>query len=394
MPQTVENPGSICSSELTLPKERVSVVYHFFPHYRAPILEELARSQRYQFEFWGAIDGIYGIEAFKGSEQVKINELKFKADGLFGRSVSGYWPIIFDVDVRAIIILGDPNIRSTWVIAVVGRLLRKKILFWTHGWLKPENKLKAKIRNLYFSLADRVLTYDDRAIEIARSTGFPTERITPIYNSLDWGRAREISRALQASDLSRAREEMSSSPTAPILICTARLTSLCRFDLLIEAASLLKKENFPVTLVLVGDGPERERLQARADALTVPIRFMGALYDEEKLGRFISAADVTVSPGKVGLTAMHSLMYGTPVITHDDRDAQMPEVEAIRPGFNGAFFRRDDARDLAAVIKAWIEGVIDRSAIRQRCQKVIEERYNPVTQRKLIEEALTDAGLQ
>lgn len=394
MQETVDNFGSVSQSPPMLRRARVGIVYHFFPHYRAPILEELLRSERYEFEFWGALDGVYGIAAFKGNDRVKIRQLGFKTSGPFGRSLSGYWHIIFDANLRAIIILGDPNIRSTWVIAVAGRLARKKIVFWAHGWLKPEAKLKAKIRNLYFSLADKVLTYDDRARDIARSTGFPVERISPIYNSLDWGRAREIARTLERGDLSELRAEMSESPALPIVICTARLTRLCRFDLLIESAALLKSEGFSLTLVLVGDGPEKPNLERQANALGVTIRFMGAVYDEERIGRLIFAADVTVSPGKVGLTAMHSLMYGTPVITHDDRNAQMPEVEAIRPGYNGAFFRRDDPRDLATVIKTWIEGAADRNSIRRRCQKVIEERYNPVTQRRLIEEALRDAGVE
>ena len=44
-----------------------------------------------------------------------------------------------------------------------------------------------------------------------------------------------------------------------------------------------------------------------------------------------------VSPGNVGLTAIHSLSYGTPVLTHNNFNNQMPEVESIQPGFNGYF---------------------------------------------------------
>ena len=42
--------------------------------------------------------------------------------------------------------------------------------------------------------------------------------------------------------------------------------------------------------------------------------------------------DITVSPDKVGLTAIHSMAYGRPVITHDNMDRQGPEVEAVIPG--------------------------------------------------------------
>lgn len=103
----------------------------------------------------------------------------------------------------------------------------------------------------------------------------------------------------------------------------------------------------------------------------------------------IMSANVTVSPGKVGLTAMHSLAYGTPVITHDNFDAQMPEYEAIFPGKTGDFFRREDSADLARLIKIWtLKGDIRTDQEREACYEVIEKRYNPELQRKVIESAL------
>ena len=40
-------------------------------------------------------------------------------------------------------------------------------------------------------------------------------------------------------------------------------------------------------------------------------------------------SDLTVSPGNIGLTAIHSLSYGTPVCSHSNFNNQMPESEAI-----------------------------------------------------------------
>ena len=99
-------------------------------------------------------------------------------------------------------------------------------------------------------------------------------------------------------------------------------------------------------------------------------------------------ADLTVSPGKIGLTAMHSLMYGTPVVTHGDLDAQMPEVEAIEEGRTGAFFRRGDARDLAATIAGWLDAGLPRAQVRQAARAAIKAKWTPQGQARIIEEAL------
>lgn len=77
--------------------------------------------------------------------------------------------------------------------------------------------------------------------------------------------------------------------------------------------------------------------QVKSYNLANNIWFYGACYDEIKNAALIYNADLCVSPGNVGLTAMHSMVFGTPVITHNDFKWQMPEFEAIEPGKTGDF---------------------------------------------------------
>jgi glycosyltransferase involved in cell wall biosynthesis len=128
-----------------------------------------------------------------------------------------------------------------------------------------------------------------------------------------------------------------------------------------------------------------ERLAAERG---VALHLFGACHDEESLGQMIYHADCTVSPGKVGLTAMHSLMYGTPVVTHGDFDAQMPEVEAIEPGRTGAFFRRGDAQDLAAAIARWLDAPVPRAHVRAAARAAIRAKWTPQGQARIIEQAV------
>ncbi|MBO4227990.1 glycosyltransferase family 4 protein [Bradyrhizobium neotropicale] len=279
---------------------------------------------------------------------------------------------------------------DTWLIAIAARLLRKRVLFWTHGWVRREGRIKGLLRNLYFGIAERVLTYGERARTIASETGFRIGKIVPIYNSLDWDKAQSVVARMEQEDAARDKGGNALEPSIPTLICTARLTKLCRFDLLLNAMNLLSERGIRTQLVLVGEGPERARLEEQAKRLNLNVMFVGALYDEERLGALIYAADMAVSPGKVGLTAVHSLMYGTPVITHGNLDNQMPEVEAIVPGSTGLFFEEGNVEDLAEKIAAWLASKHDRSAVRSRCHHVIEAKYNPATQRRLIEDALDE----
>lgn len=371
---------------------KVSVIYHHYPHYRAPVLRAMADSNAHDYRFWGSLDDVAGIKAFKGDERVHIEPLRFRVDGTAWH-LRGYWPALKDENTDALVVLANPNMPASWVIAILGRLMGKKILFWGHGWLKPESRVKSAIRQVYFRLAHRVMVYGDRARELGSKFGYPRDRIDPIYNSLDYDNAQkalaEIARNGQHGGI--LPQSLFAHPERPLVICTARITQLCRFDLLLDAAAQLDRDGTPVNILLVGDGPERDALEAQAKRLGVDVHFFGACYHEKILARLLYFADVTVSPGKIGLTVIHSLTYGTPAITHGNLDEQMPEVEAIVPGLTGLLFQHNDSADLARAIRQWFETGPDRDDVRQACQAVVAEKWNPVVQARLIDESIDRA---
>lgn len=375
------------------PSKTVAVVYHQFPHYRAPVLRELAQSANFNFEFWASTKDFHGIKAFQGDDLVSIKELEVYATKI-GFSMKGISRIIFDRRIDSIIVIGNPNIIATWVLAICSRLLQKKVVFWTHGWLRPESFFKTLIRNSYFRLAHLTMVYGKRSEALGKSTGFPGNRIITIFNSLNY---EESSSIFQAIESRRPGYDLNprllfAEPNLPLLICTARLTSLCKFELLFNAVRSLQNDHFPCNVILIGDGPERKRLEALAIALGVSVHFFGACYDEKTLGQLIYHSDLTVSPGKIGLTAMHSLSYGTPAITHGNFNHQMPEAEAISPSITGDFFTEDDSEDLAFTIRRWISTKTNRALIREQCRRTIETTWNPKTQCERIEFALNQCA--
>ena len=140
-----------------------------------------------------------------------------------------------------------------------------------------------------------------------------------------------------------------------------------------------------------GDGEARESLEALTRALKLKgqVWFYGACYDEYQLAQLIYDADLCVSPGNVGLTAIHVMMYGCPVITNDDFDHQMPEFEAIQKGRTGEFFKNGDVQSLADTIYSWLHShSYQRDSIRLTCYKEIDEKWNPYYQMKVIKTVL------
>ena len=117
--------------------------------------------------------------------------------------------------------------------------------------------------------------------------------------------------------------------------------------------------------------------------------FYGACYDEKTNAELIYNADVCVSPGNVGLTAMHCLMFGCPVITHNNFAMQMPEFESINNGVTGSFFNENDIDSLAGAIRNWfVAKGNQRGEVRIACYKEIDDNWTPDFEMNVLEQVL------
>ena len=365
----------------------IAVVYTHFPHYRAAVFDALTKSHDYGFVFYYDPGGIEATIA-SGARQEAHNLLPVRRIGPFywqrgGISLAG--SKAFD----GFIFLGNPLILSTWFAVLHARLRGKKTFFWTHGWLRREAGIKGMIRRVFYRLADGLMVYGERAREIGIAAGFTPDRIHVVSNSLDYNQQRLFREKLCVQGEGTPKSNSGSElPQKPFFLTVSRLIPGVGLDLAIEAMACLSPAS---ALVIVGDGPERDALENRARELSVDIRFLGPIYDEERLAALFMATRAVVSPGKVGLLALHALAYGAPVISHGDLDRQMPEVEAITPGVTGALFRRGEVPDLVAAMKHFLEmpdNAPNRDACRAAAVARVERDFTPQAQVRKITAAL------
>ena len=289
------------------------------------------------------------------------------------------------------LITGEFYCLSTWWILLQHKLFyhRKKVILWTHGWYGREGFVKRWIKKLFFKMADKILTYGEYAREIGISQGISPSKILSIHNSLDYNLQKKLRESLRSSDIYE-RHFGNSNPT---LLFIGRLTKVKRLDLLLEAIYILKQNNQFFNLILIGSGEERERLEELTFhwGLSDSVWFYGASYDDCKNAQLIYDADLCVAPGNVGLTAMHSMVFGTPVLTHDDFPWQMPEFEAIVPNITGCYFKRNDVLSLANGIKEWCQKQEkNRDKVRKDCFKEIDTNWTPEYQLRVLKSVIND----
>ena len=351
-------------------------MFNYGPHYRDAIFSKIDNELEYDLYF--------GDKVPVKMRQIDVSSYtNYKKDlkNIFIKNL--YWQrgVIKNLfkPYKNYIMTGDLSGISTWAVMILAKFSGKRVYLWSHGWYERDGAVKSFFRKMFFGLSYKVLLYGDYAKQLMIGHGFSEDKLIPIYNSLDYDTQKKVRDKLSHTDVFIKKFENN----YPTLSYIGRIQKWKRLDLLIDALFELKEEGFPVNLVLIGEDTEDTGLKeyVYSKKLSQNVWFYGPTYDEEEIGNLIYNSNICVSPGNVGLTAIHSLMYGTPLITHGDFGYQNPEVEAIVEGVTGAFFKRNDSKDLALKIRQWIEDHPENDTLlKERCYKIIDERYNPYFQ--------------
>ena len=103
-----------------------------------------------------------------------------------------------------------------------------------------------------------------------------------------------------------------------LLLSVSQLIASKGVDITIQAVSSLASSGYPITCVVVGDGPERSRLQQLAIELGVGshIRFMGALSHSETM-EYMRLCDIFCLPSwqeTFGLVYVEAMAHGKPIV--------------------------------------------------------------------------------
>jgi len=284
------------------------------------------------------------------------------------------------------LLIGDSYSLSTWFFSFFALLLgkRKRLFFWTHGWYGKESWLQRIVKKIYLRMpGGGVFLYGNYARNLMIEQGFTPNKLFVIHNSLDHDHQLAIRQHLHLDDV-YVKHFTNNNQN---LLFVGRLTKVKKLDMVLLAMSHLKKKGQRFNFTLIGDGEKKQELESLTNKLGLKdnVWFYGACYDEKSLGLLIYNADLCVSPGNVGLTAMHVMVFGTPVLTHNDFPYQMPEFEAVHDGVTGAFFKRDDMESLSTSIVNWFDNNGNkRELVRNACFNEIDTQWTPEFQIKVL----------
>lgn len=379
---------------------RVMVQQDCIPHYRIPVFKQLSASRHMKVTFVSDPElSIPFLRVEDGARHgLDYRKAKTYAVRVRGKVIMTWQPGAIREFVKAkpdvLIAQGAYNNLTVWVLAALGRFYGTPVLLWGHGLLKPERGPRWWLRRTFYSLASGHLLYGRHARGLLSAKGLDPAALHVVYNSLDHDRQREARGIIGADDIATIRDGLAMNQRDRMVVFTGRLQPAKRLDLLIRAVSVLAEAGKRVHVALVGEGSEREALAALAGKMGVDaqVHFLGAIYDDRRLGAIISAADLAVFPSNAGLSIIHAMTFGVPALIHDRVGYHGPEWEAVEEGVTGFFYRFGDVGDLAGKMDKALFPEPKKGEMSADCMAVIEDRYNPRRQVEVIASAVSAAA--
>lgn len=278
-------------------------------------------------------DPVFGIDAWAGALGVDYTEIRERHS-----FDPGIWRQLCTlVQDRRIDIVHAHDYKTNLLALLLARATGVVPVATEHGWTGHS----WRERHVYYPADKRLARFFPRVLAVSEDIrqdllrhGSRPERVTTILNGID-GDAYRRNPARRGA----VRAALGLGDADVVIGSVGRLEPQKRFDLLMEAVANLRRWRDSLTLVIAGDGGERERLELlrRQPGLGDRCLLLGHRTDVADLHHafdlYVQSSDYEGTPN----TVLEAMALETPIVATDaggTRQLAWDEVHAliVRPG--------------------------------------------------------------
>jgi glycosyltransferase involved in cell wall biosynthesis len=253
-------------------------------------------------------------EIFVERVDIKPNRTLGYFNGYFTSAICAFRKIFFkDFDVLFI-----PNCYLSFLTVISKIKNKKSVVIYTDIYPEFIRKVKKEglkflalliVGKIFSKITDKVVIPSVNEIKIGKLIGIPESKIHMIRNPVDTTCIRfDPTQRKKIRNMFKLNDRV-------VIGYVGKLIKYYRVDKVIKAIALLpsKKRN-KIIFLLVGEGPERERLKKLAKRLHVKVKDVGFIPHEE-IYKFYSAMDLFIYPiDAIGIKLNEVMCVGIPVI--------------------------------------------------------------------------------
>lgn len=292
--------------------KRVAILQEYVPAYRKPLFEKLREAARTR-------DIEVHVAAGKPNKRqaARADSSDFVLDVELRQRE-------FRVADRRVVLRKTRYLYRSYDLVVVEQARRNldvywglwsfadRVALWGHGrdFTQHSGVFSQFVQSELTRRAHWFFGYTPESVAAVEDMGFPAARTTVLWNTVDTSQLRDDLSTVTAADRSRYREGFHH-----VGLFVGALDRSKNIDVLIAAGRAISSTLDGFTLVVVGDGPEADRLR-RASASHPWLRLAGDLRGRE-LAIALASSDIMMMPGRIGLVSVDCLTAGLPVVTTD-----------------------------------------------------------------------------
>jgi glycosyltransferase involved in cell wall biosynthesis len=209
------------------------------------------------------------------------------------------------------------------------------------GWpdqVERVNRWLTSITDAFIGVADAHGRY------LVESEGFPADKVHVAPNGVDIRRFRFL-----PASRAKLRAELGIAADAPVCGVVAAQRPEKNLHLFLEAAARVRKQLPEARFMLVGDGPERESLEAHARRLGVreEVFFLGTRNDIPQVLSAMDLFGLTSDNEASPVSILEAMCCGRPVVATNVGSIS----ESVQDGFSGILV---EPGDVDAMSQAWL----------------------------------------
>lgn len=353
---------------------RIRIFQPIVPEYRKALFEGVGRRYGDRVEIWAA-QGIGGQDVSYPLEQMHSD---------YSHPLLKFGPFVWQCGVSlkglkkgdVVVICGDVHQLSSLWLAIQARMRSVRVVWWGHHRTSTSSAVAVAVRlALARCLSNVFLAYTRTGIAYLIAKGFTKGRVFATGNTIDQEPIRAACEEW-TPDRMRVWQAERGLGGRPFLLCCSVMREKVHLEQVLKA--LTYEALNQVGLVVIGEGPVKERWMRLADDLKISNRvlWLGATRDQREMAPWFLSAQAFVYPGSIGLSILHSFSYGLPVITHGCEKHQMPEFEVMEDGKTGYCFRENNVDDLVQCLIRILSDESRRKNMADYCRTVAFERYS------------------
>ena len=337
---------------------RLALQQRVLPDYRAPFFDLLASACDGGLSLFTGLprpgEGISTTDELRVANYELGENLHFFSDSFYLCYQRGLLDWLKSRAPDALIAEANPRYLSTPAAVKWMQGQNKPVIGWGLG-SPPVGGFRKQRRLSFISQFDAMISYSQRGADEYAALGFPREKIFVAPNAVSPAPGSAPPR----------RPETVERLT---ILFVGRLQVRKRIDSLLHGCAQLKTTP---RLVIVGDGPEREILEALAREVYPQAEFAGARHGDE-LKPYFQEADLFVLPGTGGLAVQEAMSYGLPIIVAQGDGTQDDLVRKE----NGWQIPPDDFEALVSTMKEALSDVARLRIMGGESYRIVKNEIN------------------